>query len=219
MVRRSPEARRRTGRVSRQVRFAAEASAELEDAARWYEQRHAGLGVAFLAAVDATTEPVVRWPRTGAPIDGLPEDLDVRRATVPRFPTSPIWSSRIRFTSSPSLTIGAVLSTGAVEPTSDPHKQHQETTAAVSSHHPNAASRIKPKRPRARYFVSAQRATSRGLESRWLAPLLRQKATLSPEAPIPTWGIGVEDGVKCPLTWDFVVEVMGLEPTTSTMRT
>jgi len=72
--------------VSRQVRFAAEASAELEDATRWYEQRHAGLGVAFLAAVDTTVESLVRWPRAGAPIDGLPEDLDVRRAAVPRFP-------------------------------------------------------------------------------------------------------------------------------------
>jgi len=40
--------RRRTGRVSRQVRFAHEASAELEDGARWYEHRHAGLGLAFL---------------------------------------------------------------------------------------------------------------------------------------------------------------------------
>jgi toxin ParE1/3/4 len=51
-----------------------------------YEQRHDGLGLAFLAAVDATVEPLVRWPRAGAPIDGLPEDLDVRRAAVPRFP-------------------------------------------------------------------------------------------------------------------------------------
>jgi len=32
---------------------------------------------------------------------------------------------------------------------------------------------------------------------------------LSPVAPIPTWGIGDEDHRKCPLTRDFVVEVMG----------
>jgi plasmid stabilization system protein ParE len=72
--------------VSQQVRFAPEASAELEDATRWYEQRHAGLGLAFLAAVEVTVESLVRWPRAGGPIDGLPEDLDLRRVAVSRFP-------------------------------------------------------------------------------------------------------------------------------------
>lgn len=72
--------------MSRQVRFTLEASAELEDAARWYEQRHIGLGLAVLAAVDVAIESLVRWPRAGAPIDGLPEDLDVRRVPVSRFP-------------------------------------------------------------------------------------------------------------------------------------
>lgn len=72
--------------MSRQVRFIPEASSELEDAARWYEQRHAGLGLAVLAAVDEAVESLVRWPQAGAPIDGLPEDLDVRRVPVSRFP-------------------------------------------------------------------------------------------------------------------------------------
>ena len=72
--------------MSQQIRFAAEASAEIEDASRWYEQRHAGLGLAFLAAVNVAVESVVRSPRAGAPIEGLPEDLDVRRVPVSRFP-------------------------------------------------------------------------------------------------------------------------------------
>jgi len=72
--------------VSQQVRFAPEASAELEEAARWYEQRHTGLGLAFLAAVDLTVESVTRWPGVGGPIDGLPEDLVVRRVRIGRFP-------------------------------------------------------------------------------------------------------------------------------------
>ena len=76
----------RTSRLSQQVRFAPEASAEFEDAPQWYEQRHAGLGLAFLAAVDVAVEFLGRWPRAGAPIDGLPEDLDVRRVRVSRFP-------------------------------------------------------------------------------------------------------------------------------------
>jgi toxin ParE1/3/4 len=72
--------------VSQQVRFAPEASAELEGAAQWYEQRHVGLGLAFLAALDVTIESLVRWPRAGTLIDGLPDDLEVRRGPVSRFP-------------------------------------------------------------------------------------------------------------------------------------
>lgn len=72
--------------MSQRVRFAPEASAELEDAARWYEQRHAGLGLAFLAAVDGAVGSLVRSPGAGTPIDGLPADLDVRRVPVSRFP-------------------------------------------------------------------------------------------------------------------------------------
>lgn len=72
--------------MSQRVRFALQASTELEEAARWYEQRHTGLGLAFLAAVDAAVESLVRWPQAGPPIDGMPEDLDVRRLPVSRFP-------------------------------------------------------------------------------------------------------------------------------------
>jgi hypothetical protein len=36
--------------LSNEIRFGSEATAELEDAARWYEQRHVGLGLEFLAA-------------------------------------------------------------------------------------------------------------------------------------------------------------------------
>ena len=72
--------------MSLPVRFALEASRELEDATRWYENRHVGLGLAFLASADAATEGLTRAPRIGAPIEGLPEDLDVRRIPVSRFP-------------------------------------------------------------------------------------------------------------------------------------
>lgn len=72
--------------MSHQVRFAPEASVELTDAARWYEERRAGLGLAFLAAVDLAVESLLRWPRVGSPVAGLPEDLEVRRVAVSRFP-------------------------------------------------------------------------------------------------------------------------------------
>jgi plasmid stabilization system protein ParE len=72
--------------VSRRILFVPEAAAELEDATRWYEERRAGLGVAFLGAVDAAVESLVRWPGAGAPVTGLAQDLDVRRVPVSRYP-------------------------------------------------------------------------------------------------------------------------------------
>ncbi len=68
------------------ARFDPEAAAELEDAARWYEKRRTGLGLAFLDAVDQAVESLVRWPDAAAPVAGLPAELPVRRAPVARFP-------------------------------------------------------------------------------------------------------------------------------------
>lgn len=72
--------------MSSPVRFLLEATAELEDALRWYEQRRRGLGLSFLAAVDAAIEFVARWPEAGAPVTGVGADLDIRRVRVGRFP-------------------------------------------------------------------------------------------------------------------------------------
>lgn len=72
--------------MSSAVLFTREAPSELEAAAVWYEERGAGLGHAFIAAVDATVERITRWPRIGAPVEGLDPELDVRRAPVARFP-------------------------------------------------------------------------------------------------------------------------------------
>jgi toxin ParE1/3/4 len=71
--------------VSIAVRFGPEATSELEDAARWYEQQHAGLGLAFLTAVDDAVESISRWPRAGAPVAGL-EAVGVRRVPLSTFP-------------------------------------------------------------------------------------------------------------------------------------
>ena len=72
--------------MSHRVRFAPEASAEFTDAARWYEERHVGLGLAFVAAVDRAVESLLRWPRAGPPVAGLAEELEVRQLPVSRFP-------------------------------------------------------------------------------------------------------------------------------------
>lgn len=72
--------------MSSQVLFLPEATAELEDTIRWYEQRHSGLGLAFLAAFDTAIQSVTRWPKAGAPVTGVATDLDIRRIRVGRFP-------------------------------------------------------------------------------------------------------------------------------------
>ncbi len=59
---------------------------ELADAARWYEDRRAGLGSMFLDAVEATVQSVASWPVSGARVEGPAEGLDVRRAPVSRYP-------------------------------------------------------------------------------------------------------------------------------------
>lgn len=72
--------------MSRRVRFAPEAAAELTDAARWYDQRREGLGLAFLVAVDLAIGTIVRWPHAGALVPGLHEGIEVRRVPVARYP-------------------------------------------------------------------------------------------------------------------------------------
>lgn len=69
-----------------QVRLLDEAVAEAEDASVWYEEQSAGLGLAFLAAVDRTIDHLSRWPLTGTLIEGVDESLEVRRMTVGSFP-------------------------------------------------------------------------------------------------------------------------------------
>jgi len=63
-----------------------EASSELEDAAWWFEGRRPGLGQTFLAAVHASVERIVSFPRSGALAPQVPPDLEIRRVLVKRFP-------------------------------------------------------------------------------------------------------------------------------------
>ena len=63
-----------------------EASEELDHAARWYEERRSGLGHRFLASVDATLYQIQRFPRAGAPVPEVPQDLAVRQAPIKGFP-------------------------------------------------------------------------------------------------------------------------------------
>ncbi len=63
-----------------------EASAELEDAAVWYESRRLGLGLEFVQAVDAALETIAHWPQIGRRVRGVPNDVAARRFPIKRFP-------------------------------------------------------------------------------------------------------------------------------------
>lgn len=63
-----------------------EASAELEDAALWYESQRSGLGLEFVQAVDAALERIAQWPQIGRRVTGVPNDVPARRVPVNRFP-------------------------------------------------------------------------------------------------------------------------------------
>jgi toxin ParE1/3/4 len=72
--------------VTAEVRFVDEAVKELDDAVLWYEDRREGLGLAFVAALDRAIESIARHPHAAALIEGVSEDLEVRRISVRRFP-------------------------------------------------------------------------------------------------------------------------------------
>lgn len=72
--------------MSLPIEFSAEASAEFEDAAAWYESRRAGYGQSFLAAVDDAIDQCSRWPGSGSLVEDLTTRAEVRRAPIARFP-------------------------------------------------------------------------------------------------------------------------------------
>ena len=68
------------------IRPEPEGSAELEDAALWYESQRPGLGLEFVQAVDLALDQIAGWPQIGQRVTGLPSDSRARRVPVKRFP-------------------------------------------------------------------------------------------------------------------------------------
>jgi hypothetical protein len=52
-----------------------EASAELEDAAIWYERQRPNLGLEFVQAVDQALAQIAVWPQIGRRIDFVPDEI------------------------------------------------------------------------------------------------------------------------------------------------
>ncbi len=68
------------------VRIDPDAYAETREAAAWYEQRHPGLGMEFLAAVDNAVQRIRHAPERYPRLETLPEEEGVRRLLLDRFP-------------------------------------------------------------------------------------------------------------------------------------
>ena len=67
------------------LRISEEADAEMAESARWYERNRVGLGLEFLAAVDAAVVRIEETPRIGSRVPGV-DDEAIRRVFVRRFP-------------------------------------------------------------------------------------------------------------------------------------
>jgi toxin ParE1/3/4 len=67
------------------VRISEEATAEMAEAARWYEMHRAGLGIEFLDAVDLAVAHIAEAPQLGSLVPGV-SDQTIRRRPVRRFP-------------------------------------------------------------------------------------------------------------------------------------
>lgn len=70
--------------MSRIVRLASEALAELDEAARWYDDQRRGLGEEFIEAVEEVLVSLRNWSSTGTPVEV--GGHGVRRMRVQGFP-------------------------------------------------------------------------------------------------------------------------------------
>jgi hypothetical protein len=67
------------------IRIGEQAEVELVEAARWYESHRAGLGMAFLDAVDTAVARIAEMPSIGSPLPGSADET-LRRRAVLRLP-------------------------------------------------------------------------------------------------------------------------------------
>src|SRR5262245_42511199 len=69
------------------------AEEETREAAHWYEERRAGLGREFLAAVDEAFQRIRNDPMAFAQLETLPDESNVRRFLLKRFPYAIIYEA------------------------------------------------------------------------------------------------------------------------------
>lgn len=69
------------------VRFLSEADVEFREAARYYEDKAPGLGIAFIAEVHRVAAVVASQPSIGSPVDD-----ELRKFVLRRFPYNVIYA-------------------------------------------------------------------------------------------------------------------------------
>src|SRR5512145_3291780 len=77
-----------------EVRLAPEALDELSEAASWYEKRSEGLGAELLDEVEGVLQRIEALPGSFPRLLDVPEDLEIRRALLPRFPYALVFIAR-----------------------------------------------------------------------------------------------------------------------------
>ncbi|GMR23977.1 MAG: hypothetical protein BMS9Abin37_2460 [Acidobacteriota bacterium] len=76
-----------------EVRLALEARDELNEAASWYEARSEGLGSELLDEVEEVLQRIGALPDSFPRLLDVPDDLEIRRALLPRFPYALVFVS------------------------------------------------------------------------------------------------------------------------------
>jgi toxin ParE1/3/4 len=77
------------------VRLLAEAKAEANDAAAWYDERQPGLGAEFLDALGGALEAIEKDSGRFAKVHSRSPKRDVRRCILWRFPFSVVFERRL----------------------------------------------------------------------------------------------------------------------------
>jgi plasmid stabilization system protein ParE len=70
----------------KRVELAPEALAEVDEAARWYDDHRPGLGRELLAELEAVLSRVGDTPTSFPRLRDIPDELEVRRCLLSRFP-------------------------------------------------------------------------------------------------------------------------------------
>jgi plasmid stabilization system protein ParE len=75
------------------LRLDPRADAEIREAAAWYERQRVGLGIEFIAAIDAAVQRIRQQPQRYSRLETLPEEENIRRLLLDRFPYAVIYES------------------------------------------------------------------------------------------------------------------------------
>ena len=77
--------------MTRRIVVEPDAERELVAARDWYSERRAGLGQAFIEAVNEAMKRIATIPEASTPVPGVAPELGARRVFVKRFPYSVVF--------------------------------------------------------------------------------------------------------------------------------